>query len=239
MNVNRQESSIPDFSHKMHFLSLGDSPQKYKQHLAYDYLKEAIISGKFPSGKPLTERELCDTLGVSRTPVREALRRLTSEGLVESYPGRGVFVASVTLEKAMQMHELREALERATARFCAERMSSEEVWQLWNCIQDHNKTREKGEMGASADLDLRFHVLIIEGARSPMLERQAKSLLLQTRRLSQLSVYDTAEALHFIQQHTDIYQAIRARDPEAAERAVSAHSATIRKFQQERWKLLF
>jgi DNA-binding GntR family transcriptional regulator len=238
MNLRRKEQPVSDACEAQIF-AIGDAPQKYKQHLAYDYLKESIISGKFPSNKPLIERELCDTLGVSRTPVREALRRLTSEGLVESFPGRGVFVAGVTLEKAIQMHEFREALERSTARLCAERMTSEEVWQLWNCIQDHSKAREKGEMAAAADFDLRFHVLIIEGAHSPMLEQQAKRLLLQTRRLSQLAVYDTAEMIHFIQQHTDIYQAIRLHDPEASERAVGAHIASIKKFQQERWKLLF
>lgn len=211
----------------------------YKQHIAYDYLKGAIISGKFLPEKPLVERELCDALGVSRTPVREALRRLTSEGLAESFPGRGVFVSRVTLETAVQMHELKEALERMAARLCTTRMSDDELGRMGACIQEHTRAMEQEQMEDSADIDLQFHVMLVEGAHSPMLEQQAKKFLLQTRRLSQLYVYDPASAIQFISQHNDIYLAIRACDAETAQQAVSIHFDAVKKFQRERWNLLF
>jgi len=220
-------------------ISLEQSTSGNKQHIAYEYLKESIISGKYPPEKPLIERELCDALGVSRTPVREALRRLTSEGLAESFPGRGVFVSRVNPEKATQLYELKEALEGMAARLCTERMSDEEIQELRECLQAHTEALENDEMAATADLDLRFHVLLIEGARSPMLEQQAKGILLQTRRLAQLSVYDPDSTTKFIAQHTAIYEAIRSRDAEEAEKALSAHISAIKKFQRERWKLLF
>ena len=86
---------------------------RYKQDYAYDRMKHAIISGVFPPEKLLVERELCEMLGVSRTPVREALRRLSSEGLVESHPGRGMFVT------------------RLNAADAARSMSSKRRWSAW------------------------------------------------------------------------------------------------------------
>ena len=74
----------------------AESIKESKQSVAYNYLRMAIITGRYPPEKPLVEREICDKLGVSRTPVREALRRLGSEGLVDFIPNRGVFVAGVT-----------------------------------------------------------------------------------------------------------------------------------------------
>jgi DNA-binding GntR family transcriptional regulator len=124
-------------------------------------------------------------------------------------------------------------------RLCSARMTDTEVQQLWECIKEHKQTLEKKEMETAADLDLHFHVMLLEGARSPVLEQQAKGILIQTRRLSQLYVYGPESALQFIAQHTDIYQAIHARDAEAAERAVSFHIDAIKKFQQEKWHLLF
>lgn len=220
-------------------ITLDKFSQKYKGHIAYDYLLESIISGKFPPEKPLNEREICETLGVSRTPVREALRRLTSEGLAESYPGRGVFVSSVSLEKSLEMHELKEGLERMAARLCTVRMSDDEIHQLWACLKDHTRAFQKGEMATTADLDLRFHVLMIEGAHNSMMEQQAKSILLRTRRLSQLSVLDPNNTSQFIEQHTNIFEAIQARNAGAAEHAVSVHIEEVKKFQQESWHLLF
>jgi DNA-binding GntR family transcriptional regulator len=235
---NTMEKNHEPFS-KTHSYILKKSAFKYKQHIAYDHLKEAIISGEYPPEKPLVERELCDTLGVSRTPVREALRRLTSEGLAESFPGRGVFVSRVTLEKSVQLHELKEALERMAVRLCTVRMENDELERLWKCIQEHTRAMEQGDMTASADTDLVFHVLLVEGAHSPILEQQAKGLLLQTRRLSQLYIYDPASSAQFIPQHTEIYRAIQARDAEAAERAVSVHYEAVKKYQRETWHLLF
>ena len=204
---------------------------RYKQDYAYDHLKDAIIAGVFPPEKLLVERELCEMLGVSRTPVREALRRLSSEGLVESHPGRGMFVTRLSAEDARQLYELKEALERMAVRLCIRRMTPGELDELERCLIAHERAHEDGDSELAADMDLRFHVMLVEFARSPKIEEHAKTILVQTRRLSQPSVYDTSHTREFIQNHRTIYEALRAGDSAAAEAAVSRHISAISSFQ--------
>lgn len=217
----------------------GAARKRYKQSMVYDYLRTSIITGLYPPEKPLIERDICHRLGVSRTPVREAFRRLGSEGLVEFLPGRGVVAASLTREKAEQLHELKEALECMAAKLCVLRMTDGDFSNMEDCLRQHREAVFRQEMEAAADLDLRFHVLLMEGARSPMLERQAKSILWQTRRLSQLSVCDSGSSGEFIAQHAAILEALKRRDAQEAAAAMSRHIESIKKFQWERWNLLF
>ena len=223
-----------------HTEGVPDSPRvsgTYKQAYAYDHLKNAIISGVFPPEKLLVERELCEMLGISRTPVREALRRLSSEGLAESHPGRGVFVTRLTASDALELYELKEALERMAVRLCIQRMSGGDLAVLARCLEDHAQAYQAGSAGLAADQDLQFHTLLVEFARSPRIEEQAKAILVQTRRLSQLSVYDTSHTQSFIQEHRAIYDAIEAGDPAGAEAAVSRHIAAIAAFQTARLRM--
>lgn len=216
-----------------------DSGATNKQQTAYNYLKSAIVSGRYMPEKPLVERELCDMLGISRTPVREALRRLHSEGLVETYSGRGVFVASATLEKSHQLHELKEALEAMAVRLCCERITPEQLAMLRDCLDSQIEAHSKNESTATIDSDMAFHVVLLEGAHSPMLEEQGKSITWQARRYAQLTAYDPAYTDIFIAEHEAIYKAIAASDAAAGEDALHRHITTIRRFQKERWHMLF
>jgi DNA-binding GntR family transcriptional regulator len=107
------------------------------------------------------------------------------------------------------------------------------------CIEKHRLYAAKNEMEIAVDLDLKFHVLLVESAKSGLIEQQAKSLLLQTRRLSQLAVYDTDKTENFISQHEEILLNIRNHDAGAAAAAVSRHIRFIEQFQWERWGMLF
>lgn len=215
------------------------SVKESKQSVAYGYLRSAIITGRYPPEKPLIEREICDKLGVSRTPVREALRRLGSEGLVDFIPNRGVFVSGLSKEKAKQLYEMKEALESMAAKLCAERADEKALERMLESIDMQETSANKGEMEIAVDLDLRFHVLLVESCGNALIEQQAKSLLLQTRRLSQLAVYDTDHIYDFVAQHRKIYDAIKSRDAVAAAMAVGEHIRFIQGFQWERWSMLF
>lgn len=211
----------------------------YKQAYAYDRLKHAIISGVFPPEKLLVERELCELLGISRTPVREALRRLSSEGLVESHPGRGMFVTRLSVKDTLELYELKEALERMAVRLCIQRMTEEDLPVLHSCLEAHEQAYRAGNAELAADQDLQFHTLLVEFARSPRIEASAKAILAQTRRLSQISVGDPSHTQLFIQEHRAIYDALVSKDAAAAEAAVSRHITSIGAFQTIRLRLFF
>ena len=93
---------------------------------------------------------------------------------------------------------------------------------------------DAGNPELAADMDLHFHIMLVEFARSPKIAEHAKTILVQTRRLSQLSVYDTSRTLEFIQEHRNIYEALDSRDSAAAEEAVSRHIASILRFQADK-----
>lgn len=215
------------------------SDRQSKQSVAYEYLKTSIITGKIPPEKQLIERDICEKLGVSRTPVREALRQLSSEGLVDFTPGKGVVVIGMTKERAEQMYELKEALETMAARLCAERASETDLERMRQCIQHHREAFENRQYALAADVDTRFHILLLEGCKNPLIERHGKSLLGQSRRLAQLSVYDSDRTDAFIKQHQNIYDAIEAKKPDAAAKAVSVHISCVEHFQWARWRMLF
>lgn len=239
MNDILQDPMTGEAEAETETVSGGETPRQSKQSVAYSYLRSAIITGRFPPEKPLIEREICDKLGVSRTPVREALRRLGSEGLVDFIPNRGVFVAALSKEKAIQLYEMKEALECMAARLCAERAGEDSIARLEECIGLHRAYSDKGEFEIAVDLDLRFHVLLVESCGNPLIEQHAKSLLLQTRRLSQLAVYDTDQMENFIRQHQDILDGIKAHDASAAAEAVGRHIRFVEQFQWDRWSMLF
>lgn len=235
-NSKPDTSNISQDLYKIYGL---DSSAANKQHEAYNYLKTKIILGQYPPEKQLVERELCELLGVSRTPVREALRRLSSEGLVSSYPGRGVCVSKVSIEDSVHTHEYKEALEAAAARLCCERMTKEQLEQLGEAIKGQQQSYEGGMSLSAIDTDMKFHVLLIEGAHSPIIEEQAKLILWQVRRYAQLTTYDTEYTLLFVKQHIAIFEAIKSKDADAADKAVREHTSTVKNFQRERWALLF
>ncbi len=242
MKTKTENTTATDTANKAEGQKTGNifsSAKESKQSVAYSYLRSAIITGRYPPEKPLIEREICDKLGVSRTPVREALRRLGSEGLVDFIPNRGVFVSGLSKDKALQLYEMKEALEGMAAKLCAERGSTETIKRIGECIDMHKDYADRGDMEIAVDIDLRFHVLLVESCGNPLIEQQAKSLLLQTRRLSQLAVYDSDHVYDFIAQHIKIYEAIKDNDGVAASLAVSEHIRFIQRFQWERWGMLF
>ena len=215
------------------------SDRQSKQSVAYEYLKTSIITGKLPPEKQLVERDICEKLGLSRTPVREAFRQLSSEGLVDFTPGKGVIVVGMTMDKARQMYELKEALETMAVRLSAEKATAEELEQMQQCIYRHRDAFDHKQFGLAADIDMHFHILLLKGSKNPLIERYARSILGQTRRLAQLCVYDAEKMDKFIAQHQKIYDCIASGDGDGAARALSKHIAYVEKFQWDRWRMLF
>ena len=204
-----------------------------KQNTAYSYLCSSIVAGHLGPGTPIIEREVCEKLGVSRTPVREALRRLSSEGLVDFITNRGAFVSGMSKEKVVQLYEVKEALEVKAALLCAQRASEKNLKNMEACIAAQEHYLREGNVAKSLDEDMRFHVCLVKSCGNQMLEYQATSLMLQTRRL--MSIYELSRMDEFISQHRQIISSIRKGLVYDIMNSVTQHISTVADFQIAHW----
>ncbi len=188
---------------------------------AYEKLKELIISGRLGPGEHLGEPALAEALGVSRTPVREALQRLAQEGLVEMTPGKGARVRLLTPTEVDDVYEVRALIEGEAAFRAASRCDASGLARLEAALLELEGA-EPGDYASQIAADASFHSLLVAAAGNQVLEQVFHDLdaaLALTRQFSR----DLNQTPETRQQHHAILLAIRARDPEAARRAALRH----------------
>jgi DNA-binding GntR family transcriptional regulator len=190
---------------------------------AYAALREAIVAMDLPPGMRLSENELAGRLGVSRTPVREALIRLRDEQLVEIVPQRGTFVTPISARGVRDAQFVREALECAAVRLAAERATDDDVTELWAMIDAQHRARDTGDLEAFYLLDEAFHARLSDLSGHPIastLAQRAKGHLNRVRRLS-LPLPNYIQTM--IAEHEAVVGAVENHDPETAETALRHH----------------
>ncbi|MGP3637465.1 GntR family transcriptional regulator [Streptomyces sp. 24-1644] len=191
-----------------------------------DALRRAIVDGALLPGRRLTERELTELTGVSRTSVREALRRLQAEGLVEESPSRGLRVSVPTREEVEQIYEIRAELEPLAVRLFVERASREEVDMLARVAQEVTP----GGEGNKDVLD-RFDQILLGGCRNPMLAELLGGLYSRIHSLRRISVASEDRMAAAKQEYAELIEAIGRRSApdaaDAARRHLSAARASV------------
>lgn len=198
---------------------------------AYDALRERIFSGRLKTGDRLKERDICEEFDVSRTPVREALRRLQADGLVVIEPRRGGVVAGINEEEADEVYSLGILLESFAARLAAERTNDSDLKELDQLIDEMTDTLIKDSPARRRrylELDSRLHskiVAITANRRLASLVRQMVGIPVLVQAFTH---YSHDNLLQSLQQHRNIVAALRARDPEWAESAMRAHIHSAR-----------
>ncbi|WP_180970690.1 GntR family transcriptional regulator [Burkholderia sp. WAC0059] len=190
-------------------------------------LGEDIISGKYAPGTRLDERSLAETLGVSRTPVREALRQLATRGLVQLEPMRGAVVSSIGLKEVADLLNASSELEALCARISAESMSPMEKSELEYVFDITKAKATAGDLEGYLDANAEFHRLIVEGSHNAVLSR----MVMEVRdRLSPFRRYHPADAERFsksVDAHRTIVQHIAAGNGEQAYLATRAHAVQL------------
>lgn len=188
-----------------------------------DTLRAAIVEGRFRSGERLVERRVCELLGVSRTLVREALRQLEAEGLVENAPYRGPSVATVTAEQVQQIYEMRGALEGLAARLFVQRASDQEVAELAQSVEAiADCYRRDDDAGQRAAVES-FYDLLLRGARNEML---TSAIALHRARLSWLRAISLSRRERrgtSLEEKRAIVHAIATRDAHKARALAEQH----------------
>ncbi len=145
-------------------------------------LRTAIGRGQIPAGSQLVETELARELGVSRGPLREAMQRLTQEGLLISIRNRGIFVITMTEEEVQDMYVARTAVERAAAELILQKDGGKEIAaQLSRVVKAMKKAADKADLDAMSEADMEYHSTLVAAAESPRLSRMHNTLLTETR----------------------------------------------------------
>lgn len=176
-----------------------------------------------PLGQKLVVRVLAEELGLSPTPVKEALSALALEGLVVAVPHRGYFVLEPSPEDIREIYNLREVLEGLAARLAVEHDGKTLAAKLERLLTRQREAAERGDLEAYGDLDLAFHKAIWEAAQSRRLLATAETIDGQIRMLINSSAAIPGRLPDSRAEHEAIVRAVRGRDPEAAESAMRRH----------------
>jgi DNA-binding GntR family transcriptional regulator len=202
-------------------LAIGGARRVFDE--VYGRLRAAIITGHFPAGSRFVERSLTERLQVSRTPIREAIKRLEQEGLVVCYPHRGCFVRSPSFEEARQAYEMRRVAEGVAGELAATRATDAELHAIRELL---TATRARLEAGDREEVLLRndeFHLLQASGARNTFLQQQLKTLWAYVDLLRGRWWMEADRAFATQHEHEAIADALLKRDPTLARQRNEAH----------------
>ncbi|TMR04311.1 GntR family transcriptional regulator [Actinomadura soli] len=190
--------------------------------LVYETLREQIISGVLPPGAKLGEEELAASLGVSRTPVREALRRIASEGLIETAPNRGSWVRTWSDDELRSLFSARALLEGYAARLAAPRITKDEVRHL-SALCDAMEAAQHRDLASVTALNDEFHTAIREASGDPVVPGLLAGLIQVPVVARTFRSYNPERMAHTMTQHRELVAALASGSTAWAEAAMSTH----------------
>ncbi len=211
--MNVEKSNLPKIEH---------APQTLRD-IVQERMRTAIIEGHFAPGERLVERPLCEQLGVSRTVIRETIRYLEAEGLVEIIPNRGPIVALLDWRQAEQIYDIRKQLESSAAAVCAQCHSGDFALRLGDALTALNATMDDSEWIGVMRATTRFYEIIFVEAGHEIAWDIVQRLNGRISRLRVLTLSAKDRPKPGISHMSAIYEAILSRDADAAQAAVQAH----------------
>ncbi len=206
---------FPEFAAKYEFIPMRE--------LIYKYMRDAIISDRLEAGMHLVEEDLAKKLNASRTPVREALRKLELEGLVKHHRRRGVEVRQFTVHDASALYDLGAILEGYAAKLMSRKHDSEEVAVLGSLLEDMRRSIDQGDRDLEMELHRKWHLTIYEACGNKKVEQ----LLLEYTDYLQLfrayAIQVPGRWRETLEEHEKIYSAIACGDADLAEKYAREH----------------
>ncbi len=190
----------------------------------FENLERDILSGKYERGDVLTELKLCEELGVSRTPVREALKRLAQEHIIEMSP-KGAVVIGISYEDIRVIYEVRKRIEGMAAAMAAENATDEDIENLRAIVdlQEFYTTKEKTD--SIKEEDNEFHAKLYSMCKSAPLADTLEMLHKKVVKYRKISISDTHRAKDSLKEHRAIFEAVASHDAPLAEKLAAAHVA--------------
>ncbi len=198
------------------------------QQEVVDKLKHAILSGMFLPGNRLIEAQLCSSLGVSRQSLREALRSLQAERLIEIVPNRGPQIPVLSWSEAEQIYEVRELLEAEAAARCAERITNEEIEALAECLDAFRRALRANDPLEQVRIASQFATVILRNCGNKIIEQVQESLLARINMLRARSMSLPGRAKKSFEEIQSIYAAIKSGDADKARKHAKQHVINAR-----------
>jgi DNA-binding GntR family transcriptional regulator len=197
---------------------------------AYVLLKDAIAATDIYSQRQdlrLDERQLTQALGVSRTPVREALTLLEQEGFIRTIPRRGIFIVRKSKREIIEMIQMWAALESMAARLATLHASDEDIGKLRHLFDEFKNSSPSEHIGEYSDANIAFHQMIISLGGSQLIADATRNLFIHVRAIRKATISQNDRAARSIIDHLKIIEALERRDTELAERLTRQHTLDL------------
>lgn len=186
-------------------------------------IRENILNGVYQDQEELKETSLAQELGVSRTPIREALRQLELEGLVNIIPNKGAYVTGITLKDIHDIYVIRSYLEGLCARWACEHITDAQIEELEEILYLSEFHGRKNHYDQLVELDNKFHEVIYLASGSKILDHVLTDFHHYVERIRKISLSSSDRAMKSIEEHGALVDAIRKRDRDLAERLANEH----------------
>ena len=193
------------------------------REMVYEKLKMQILTGAIVPGTRMMEVELAKEIGVSRTPIREAIRKLEKEGLVTIEPRRGAYASQISTKDMVEILEVRQNMEGLAAFFAASRMDPDQMTELKEVSARYNEAVQSGNMEDMIKHDTRFHRIIVESCNNKILVQMIEQLQELVLRFRYIYYDNFRRAENMPEEHFAILNAIETGDAEAARAAADVH----------------
>lgn len=199
--------------------------ENYKplREIVFETMREAIISGQLKPGERLMEVQLAEEMGVSRTPVREAIRKLELEGFVVMVPRKGAYVADISTKDIADVFEIRAALEALAAGLAAERITDEELEELQRTLVKVSKSAESHDLENLIQVDTEFHDVLYKASRNERLVQIISNLREQIQRFRSTTLAAPGRMKDALEEHKKIVDAISERNVALAAQLAQEH----------------
>ena len=194
---------------------------------AYEEIKRRIVEGTMPPGYPILETELAADLGISRTPVREALARLQHEDLVFSIRRKGVMVSSMSVDDMKEIGEMLEGLEGMAVKLASERATEADLRRLENAVRAQEQALKKDDRQMWSVADEEFHNAILDAARNRRMQEAVSRVRVHWRRQQALTIRLRPKPTLSTESHRATLEAIKAHNGELARQIDQRHRAQV------------
>ncbi len=217
--------------------------EEYQDHSlrgkVFQQLRERILTGQYQEKDELREITIGEELGVSRTPVREALRQLELEGLVEIVPNKGAFVIGISPKDVADIYQIRSLLEGMCTRWATFHITEKQIEELEEIVmlsEFHLKKKEGSQASQVSHLDGRFHQILYEASDSRIMRHVLTDFHRYVQMARTRSVKETDRAEKSIQEHKEILEAVRQKEADRAEKLANAHVLHAMEHLDMKWE---